>query len=68
MFLDDKLDNTYKYFYRSNNNSNIITNSNTITNSNIINLKQNVHNSIDNTIKNINKLKRIYQMNKFKKK
>ena len=67
MFLDDKLDNSFKYFYRVNNNLSD-SNSNTNTNYNVINSKQIAYTTTDNMIKNINKFKRVYKMNKFKQK
>jgi len=61
MFLDDKLEDNYKYFYRRNN---LLGNG-----TNIIYLNQ--VNNINNTntiIMNINKFKKIYKSYKFKKK
>lgn len=64
MFLDDKIENSYKYFYRRNMNNlsnNITPNTSTITN---VNSSGNINSSV---ISNINKFKIIYRMNKFNK-
>lgn len=68
MFLDDKLENTYKYFYtlNSNNSSN---NYSSNTYSNIINTKISSNNKdiIEKAVLNLNKFKKIYKYKNIKK-
>jgi hypothetical protein len=68
MFLDDKLENTYKYFYTLNSNYGN-NNYNCNTYSNIINTKISSNNKdvIEKAVINLNKFKKIYKFKNTKK-